>query len=321
MKITDDFLELLTETNPLYSILFIYAKTTAELEICPKKYAEKFKIQEEEVIKAFQYFQLKRLIHLKIEEKLQIEFIEKNENIERKLIIPQPRIVFPEEEQTMEENQNFYSPEEIAYYQSFEEVKEIFDIAENMLGSLLNPLQQSVILSFYEDYRFSKETIKEILKYSVENFRKRADQLSEIAKNWEDIKNDISHSENSNYASMNEILKALSVSKRDITPKLTSRINEWLKNHSKEMILEACDKTIMKFAKPNLVYTEAILNDWEKKGIKTIASMIKDNENHNEKFNRKFKEKSQSVKKSKFNNFENSNIDYNDIVEKLQGTY
>jgi len=309
MRITNKILEILPEANPLYSVLFIYAKANEEEVICPKEYAQTFNISEEEVIGAFQYFQLKRFIHLRIEENLYIEFIE-NESRE-KLVLIKPQLV----EEGAEEKSAEYTPEEIAYYQGFDEVKSIFDIAENTLGTLLNPLQQSAVLSLYESYRFTKEVIEEILHYAVKESRTRADSICEIAKNWDDIKVKSTTEED-----IQEIIKALGVSKRDITPKLTSKIEAWQKEHSTEMILEACDRTIMKFAKPNLVYTEAILNDWHKKGIKTIAEMLKDNESHSNKL----KEKSNSNKVSKFNNFERNNkykVDYDKIIKELQDTY
>ena len=312
--ITDEILKIMQEANPLYSVIFIYAFTKKEEIICPLEYAKNFNTTEEEVIRAFQYFQLKRLIHLKIEEKLHVEFIEKgvekNEKQESEKVVLhfKPEINY-------EKNENYektlYSPEEIAHYQSFPEVRTIFDMAEQILGNLLTPMQQSVILSYYEEYLLDEKTIKEILTYAKLKNKTRPDSLDEIARNWSEIeKENKNNNENKN---IKEILDAMGISKRDITQKITSKIDEWLKIHTHEMVLEACDRTIMKFAKPNPVYTEGILKDWDKNGIKTIEQMIAHNETHSE--NQK------KPKKSKFNNYENKGIDYSKIVEKLQNNY
>ena len=296
--ITDEILKILPEANPLYSVLYIYALTKNEHQICPLSYAEKFNTTEEEVIKAFQYFQLKRFIHLKIEEKLYIEFIDSvKKGVEQETLILRFE---PSEEKAL------YSPEEIAYYEEFPEVKTIFDMAENILGTLLNPLQQSVILSYYEDYRLDKATIKEVLTYAVSKNQTRADKLNDIAKNWQEIK------KSGSSTNLKEILDAMGISKRDITQKITSKINEWLEIHTHEMVLEACDRTIMKFAKPNPVYTEGILKDWEKNGIKTIEQMRLYNDKQ---------KKETKAPKSKFNNYSSNSVDYSKVVEKLQNNY
>jgi DnaD/phage-associated family protein len=313
MRISNKILEIIPEANPLHSVIFIYAKAHEEKIICPKEYSKVFNTEEEEVIRAFQYFQLKRFIHLKIDEQLHIEFIEKNTR--EKLVLLKPELNMRGEEEDTEAE---FTPEEIAYFLSFDEVKAIFDAAEKILGTLLNFLQQCAVLSFYENYRFTKEVIEEILHYAVKNSRTHSNQLYEIAKNWDNIKEN-----NSSKDGIKEILKALSISKRDITPKITSKIEEWQESHSVEMILEACDRTIMKFCKPNPIYTEAILNDWYKNGIKTIEQMQKYNEAHSENFE-KFKEKVRPSKKSKFNNYKSSNRykrDYATMIKELQETY
>lgn len=97
---------------------------------------------------------------------------------------------------------------------------------------------------------------------------------------------------------------------------------EWA--FSKELILEACGRTLKAIQKPSFQYADSILDKWRKAGVRTMEDVKRQDEKHGgQKTAVKegaapagYRDNQPQLKpqKNKFHNFEQRNTDYDGMV-------
>ena len=338
MEIPNQLISEIPSTKPLYTAVYLYAlsqATAGKLAICLADYGNLFNVLETDIVAAFQHWQAKMFLHLKFTNHLEIEFINK--------VATQPTagpvVVATSKAETIDAFQEdnppknlvflsntpkpTYSPMELEMYKNkYGNIAHIFNIAEKSLGRLLSANELSTVFSFYDWLRLPIDVIEVLLQYCATNGHRNINYIESVAIDWSENKiitvelaeNHI-QSYNKNYR---EVLKALGQSGREATKKERGYIDKWLTdfNLSLDIILEACDKTIMNVGKPQFSYTDKILETWYQNGVSSIADIIT--------LENKFKALKSTAQpqakpnaptaKSKFANYTSSSqIDYNEI--------
>ena len=93
------------------------------------------------------------------------------------------------------------------------------------------------------------------------------------------------------------------------TIKEVEYINRWLGSYafSKEMVLAACERTVMKTDSDRFPYTEGILSKWKEQGITTLQQ-VKDAEAEYKK--KKVSSPAPSAQDSNYNRFAKTKYDF-----------
>lgn len=314
------FINEMPTTKPLYSVIYIYGLSLCEDNkafICVKTVAQHFNVLETDVVYAWQYWQAKMFVHLTFGTKLSVEFIDNTSTIIKK------EVVVGEEVQQVKDKKVFYtkpiySPQELELYKKNHDIIDyIFTVAERLIAHPLNANELSTIYGFYDWLRLPIDVIETLITYCVENGHRNINYIEKVALDW--AENEVNSLEkvdehiknfNKNYK---EVLKAMGQANRNITPKEITYINKWINeyNQSLEIILEACDKTIISLGKPSFTYTDTILKTWYNKGIKTIEQIASSEENY--KLNKSSSIKTIPKKSSKFSNFTPAITNYSDL--------
>ena len=89
---------------------------------------------------------------------------------------------------------------------------------------------------------------------------------------------------------------------------------------STDIIVEACNRTIMSVANPSFKYADSVLQKWKKKGVRTVADLkaIDDEYERSRETKAANASKKAAVSKtSSFSNFSQRTYD-NDDMEKLE---
>lgn len=109
----------------------------------------------------------------------------------------------------------------------------------------------------------------------------------------------------------------------NLLPAQEKYIKKWTLEYrfSVEMIVKACEKTILKIGKPDFTYIESIVEDWHSKKIKTLEEVeIADKDFQASKENKKAAPKTQqkvykntAVKQNRFVNYEQRQWDFDEL--------
>lgn len=236
---------------------------------------------------------------------------------------------------TKEVNQDFtkphYTETQINQITSDDEVKWMMNIIEVYLEHPLRPVDIQLIMYLYESLNFSRELIMYLYEYCISKGKKNASYIEAVALSW--AKEGIDTVEkaeanatlyNTNYSAVS---KAFGLNR---TPGAVEQqyINKWMTKYklSIEIIVEACNRTLLATGKPDFKYADKILEKWSDKGVRTLKDVERLDEEHKKNTSEKLANSSTrkpSVAKqttNKFNAFpqrEYSQADYSDLEQRL----
>ncbi len=178
-----------------------------------------------------------------------------------------------------------YSEAQIKQLTNTDEVKWLLNIIEIYLDRLIKPMDLQLILFLYESVGFSAELIMYLYEYCVSKNKKNPSYIEAVAMSWaEEGIDTVEKAEaatalyNSNYNAVNKAF-GLNRAPGQIEKQF---INKWLNKYgfSIEIIVEACNRTILQTQKPDFKYADKILENWHKKDAKDLAQISRLDEEH-----------------------------------------
>jgi len=339
------FIDLyLPKAYPAYSVLYIYCYRkclTPSPDLSTSTIAKELDLLESDVLRGLRYWEKEGLISLiQEDDSFDIIFLPVGGEAIKDVVKYESEKIEPEKAKTSVqmgvirpfklETCPQYSVQELELYQSnSEEICRLFAAGEKSLGRLLNYHELSTLFGFYDWLRLPVEVIEALLAYCAENGHRNMRYMEKAALDWAERGIDSQEKAQGYITTYNkdyrEIMKAVGQSTRNPSKKETEYMDKWLNELglSMELILEACDKTIMQVGKPQFSYTDKILSSWHKQGISTITEV----EDAEKKFysNKDSKEKSPAGKskktgKNKFADYRQREWDY-EKLEKLEMEY
>lgn len=321
IKINEDYLQThvpnsfidkyLPHAEPIYSIIYIYLLRYSALkkETDISELAKTFDITEAKCEKALKYWEQEGLLQL-----------DENKNDKQE--------AYENPNGVAVNNRPSYTSDELEAYKQQEVINDLFEFAQEKLGRMLRYNDLNFLFGLYDWLKLDINVIKKLIDYCVENSHTNISYIEAVALDWAErnIKT-VEDAEDYIFTftkTYREILKAFGQANRNPIPKEIEYMEKWLNelHMPVDIILEACDKTIMTIGKPNFKYANTIIECWHKANVKTIDDIIKLEEafTNDIKHENEAADKTKSRKKSKFANFEGRKIDYNEI-EKLEYEY
>ncbi len=200
-----------------------------------------------------------------------------------------------------------YSEAQIKQLTNTDEVKWLLNIIEIYLDRLIKPMDLQLILYLYESVGFSAELIMYLYEYCVSKNKKNPSYIEAVALSWaEEGIDTVEKAEaatalyNSNYNAVN---KAFGLNR---APGQVEKqfIHKWLNKYgfSIEIIVEACNRTILLTQKPDFKYADKILENWHKKDVRELAQITRLDEEHSKNAALKANNKSGTAPKPSQNN-------------------
>lgn len=225
-----------------------------------------------------------------------------------------------------QENEASISPQRLSELSTQTEVKQLLCIAQTYMAKTLNATEINTILYFYDNLGFSADLIEYLLEYCVSNNHKSFHYIEKVGIAWHEAgittpgqaKEYISSFSNTYFA----VMKAFGITGR--TPAQTERdyIDKWTGTYGfrLDIILEACNRTISSIHQPSFKYADSILGRWKEKNIHSISDLKALDDAHEKRkaVNAETARRQTSsipVKKTAFNNFQQSDYDF-DAIEK-----
>lgn len=283
-KFIDKYLpEAKGEFVKVYLICLRYALSNMDTSI--EDISETLGLLQTDVIKAFEYWEEKGLLHLSNDGTL--EFLD---------------------ESTLTKNNNIF-------LNDFS--KDMLEHIEKLIGRPLYSKEILTYMSFLDDFNFTPEVILLLVEYCAAKKKTDIRYIEKVAIAWhdsgvksiEDAQKQIKMREDK-WNKYRAIASYLGFKDSEISKPQEEFMEKWLfkMGFPLEIVLEACRICIMRINEGNFNYIDAILSDWHKNGVKNIEDL--------NKLSKKSRKKSQPF--NKIQNFE-SQYDMAELKRQLLG--
>ena len=211
-----------------------------------------------------------------------------------------------------------------------EEFSALLYAVQQYLGKTFSAIECEKFAYFYDVLHMSCELLEYLAEYCAQNDHKSIRYLETVALSWNERGIKTANQARDQAASFNgdcfAVMKAFGLNDRrpgDAEAKIIRRwFQEWA--FSKELILEACGRTLKAIQKPSFQYADSILDKWRKAGVRTMEDVKRQDEKHGgQKTAVKegaapagYRDNQPQLKpqKNKFHNFEQRNTDYDGMV-------
>ena len=215
-----------------------------------------------------------------------------------------------------------YSTDQLREFKSRENTAQLLFIAEQYIGRPLTPSEMKTILFFTDELHFSDDLIDYLLQYCVDRDKKDFKYIEKVAINWaqegittpKEAQRTVGKYDKNIYAIMRELGK-------DGSPTNTEMefINRWIREYSfpLDIILTACQRTVLSTDKNRFKYAEGILKSWRESGVHCAADIRRLDEQHQREPQQKKKAASKPGYNNSFNQFTQNNYDFAELEKIL----
>ena len=309
--------------------------------------ADKFNHTEKDVVRALKYWEKKQLLDLDVDEDkklvgIRMRDLSKMAHHAQKretttAFVPMPAASAPAEtapaitpEQAPVAAPAFakpaYSASQLQEFKARDNTKQLLFVAESYIGKPLTPGEIKSILFFSDELNFSDDLIDYLLQYCVDKGKKDFKYIEKVAINWaeegittpEEAAKKSTQYDRNYYTVMRELGKTGTP-----TTKEASFITRWLKEYgfSIDIIIEACERTVMTTDKNRFEYAEGILKSWYTRNVHYKSDIEKIDAQHKQKKNAAGGTARSAKTDNRFNQFEQNTYDFDSLEKELLTNY
>ena len=210
-----------------------------------------------------------------------------------------------------------YSLDQLKEFKNREETAQLLFIVESYIGKPLTPSEMKTILFLTDELHFSEDLIDYLVQYCVDRGKKDFKYIEKVAVNWAEqgittpkqAQKYSTRYDKNIYAIMNELGKSNSP-----TAKEMEYITRWMKEYgfSTDIILEACERTVLATDRHRFEYAEGILSSWHQENVHHKADIRKIDELYQKK-----KNVSKPAGTNKFNQFKQNSYDFDALEREI----
>ena len=203
------------------------------------------------------------------------------------------------------------SPEQIQELSDNEDFVWVCNVVESYLERPMKPTEIQLITYLYGTLHFSRELILHLYDYCISMGKTACNYIQTVALSWHEqgIKTP-EQAQNASVrylASYNAVSKALGLGRglAEIEKKYVDHWqNDW--NMDLSVILEACNRTVLKLHHADFKYTEGIVSHWNEQNVRTLQGVEQSDLHYAQTKEQKEKKKpSTSGKQAPRNQFQN----------------
>lgn len=323
--VPDDFIEnYMPMANGDYVKIYLYllhcVKSDKMLSV--STLADLFQCTENDIKRALKYWESKRLLSMEENASGEVTALSLNDGQAPAPSAPTEvtTAVLTAEPAPKKEN---YSASEMKTFKEQTEVRLLLVACEQYMGKQLTRTDLETILYFYDKLHFSTDLIEYLVEYSVSKNKRSLRYMETVALEWhkkgiktvEEAKLDSKPYAKECYL----VLKALGINNHDPLPIEVNYVNRWMTEYgfTIDIILEACNRTIMQIHKPKFEYVDGILKAWRTAGVRHLADVEKLTAEHKNRSASKTQTKNDKPFTTRFHNFEQHTYDFEELEKKL----
>ena len=243
-------------------LLLLRHLQSGEADLTVSKLADYLECNEKDICRAFRYWEKSGLLKVEYDE---------NHVISGLSFGAAPTTEEPAAEEAM--------PKKSSRKVSQKQMKQLYFVTEQYLGRTLTMTDIQKINFFYDSLHFSPDLIEHLIEYCVDNGNKSMRYIEKVAMSWSDEGISTVAEAKERNASYNKntyiVLNAYGIKGRGPASVELTFIRRWYDEYgfSTDIIVEACNRTILNRNQPDFKYTESILKDWYSKGVKSLTDI------------------------------------------------
>ncbi|MGN0159508.1 MAG: DnaD domain protein [Brotaphodocola sp.] len=208
-----------------------------------------------------------------------------------------------------------YSQDKVNLLVNDPEFKQLLYIAQQYMKKQFTPRESEVFAYLYDGLHMSAELLEYLVEYCVQGGHTSIRYIETVALNWhekglkdvESAKSYVSGFSKNSFA----VMRAFGLTNRRPGDIEKEYIERWFLTYgfTKELVLEACNRTLKATQSPSFSYAEKILSEWLKAGVKNLRDVTALDQKRNVS-------QQHSTKKptNQFHNFEQRNTNYDSMV-------
>lgn len=215
-------------------------------------------------------------------------------------------------------------PEQIQELSANEDFVWVCNVVESYLERPMKPTEIQLITYLYGTLHFSRELILHLYDYCISMGKTACNYIQTVALSWHEqgIKTP-EQAQNASVrylASYNAVSKALGLGRglAEIEKKYVDHWqNDW--NMDLSVILEACNRTVLKLHHADFKYTEGILSHWNEQNVRTLQGVEQSDLHYAQTKEQKEKKKPSTSGKqpprNQFQNFKQRDVSSEELQE------
>lgn len=213
-----------------------------------------------------------------------------------------------------------YTLDQLAEFKSRESTSELMFIAESYLGKTLSANDVRSILFISDQLKFSIDLIDYLLQYCIDRGKKDFRYIEKVAISWAEAhittpgqaQAQAMKYDKDTYTVMNALGK-----NNQPTPKEAEFIKRWyhIYGFTSDVILEACERTVLATDKHRFEYADKILNSWKTFGVHHKTDIAKADAAF--ETGKKKASSASAAPKNKFNHFKQNDYDFDALEKEL----
>ena len=338
----DEYMEDANDTQ-LKVYLYLIRMLNAGMATSVSDIADKFGHTEKNVLRAMKYWEKRSLLSLEYDEDknlvgVQICDLTHKEPSGCELKLQAAEVATfptPVKEMPVKEEKKLPEPEKAPSYvkpsytaeqmQSFcndDAIEEILFLAQTYVGKTLTASDMKTVIFFSDVLHFSNDLIDYLLQYCVELGKKDFHYMEKVAISWAEqgiTTPQEAYDASSKYnKSVYTIMNALG---KNSTPtnKEMEYIIRWTKDYgfSNEIIMEACDRTVLATDKHRFEYAEGILKNWKLNNVEKKEDISQMDAQYQKSRTKAAAPKASASGSNKFNQFAQNTYDFAKLEQEL----
>lgn len=214
-----------------------------------------------------------------------------------------------------------YSADRLQEFKNRQDTAQLLFIAESYIGRPLTASEMKTILYFMDVLHFSDDLIDYLIQYCVDRGKKDFKYIEKVAVSWAEqnittpkqAQKSASRYDKNVYAIMNGLGKNGSP-----TAKEMEYITRWIKdyNFSTDIIIEACERTVLATDKHRFEYAESILNNWKRQNVRHKSDILKIDDMYQQR-KKAAGCAPQKPASNRFNQFPQNQYDFDELEQEL----
>lgn len=210
-----------------------------------------------------------------------------------------------------------------AQLENDEEFSQLLYIAQRYLNRIFTPRDVDIFANLYEGLHLSAEMLEYLVEYCVQNGHTSVRYIEAVGMNWHEkgfqtVEEAKAYSTGFTKDSF-AVMRAFGLNDRKPGDGEREMIEKWFKIYgfSRELVIEACRRTMEATHKPSFRYADKILSDWREAGVKSMEDVNQIDEKRRTTQSTQNRQSPRATVKApvnRFHNFEQRSTDYDSLV-------
>ncbi len=311
--------------------LYLIRMMSANLPTSISDIADKFNHTEKDVLRSLKYWEKNGLISLEYSDTKTLTGIHLNDlnrlvckisDQKESTQLPEAISSTPESVQdplpdpSSRFDKPAYSPDQIKTFKEQSDAQQILFITEQYLGKTLGSSEIKSVFYIYDVLGFSSDLIDYLIQYCVGRGKKDFRYIEKVALSWAEegitTPKQAASVVGKYDRTVYKIMAALGKTSAPVG-KEVDFISKWTKTYgfSLDIILEACDRTVLAVDTHRFEYADSVISNWYKSNIHHLSDIRKADETF------KKSRPSAVLAKNAFNQFEQNTYDFSKLEKEI----